>query len=41
MGVDYNGTPAAIRVPVTIVVSTGSNVVTLSGAAAPRRASKY
>jgi prepilin-type N-terminal cleavage/methylation domain-containing protein len=41
MGTDYDGSTVAVRVPISIVVSTGKGTVALSGAAAPRRASKY
>ncbi len=41
IGTDYDGTTVASRVPVSIVISSGNGVVALSGAAAPRRASKY
>ena len=40
MGTDYDGTTVAVRVPISIVISTGKGTVALSGAAAPRRASK-
>ncbi|MDB5303073.1 MAG: hypothetical protein JWM97_622 [Phycisphaerales bacterium] len=41
MGTDYNLTLVAVRIPVTLTCSAGGNVVTLSGAAAPRRAQQF
>ncbi|MDB5171959.1 MAG: hypothetical protein JWN51_732 [Phycisphaerales bacterium] len=41
MGTDYNLTLVAVRIPVTLTCSAGGNVVTLCGAAAPRRAQQF
>jgi prepilin-type N-terminal cleavage/methylation domain-containing protein len=44
MGPDYSGSTygnVAVRIPVTLVITAGKNFVVLSGAAAPRRASRY
>jgi hypothetical protein len=41
MGTDYNLTLVAVRIPVTLTCSAGGNVVTLSGAASPRRAQQF
>ncbi|HWE92869.1 MAG TPA: hypothetical protein VG269_02740 [Tepidisphaeraceae bacterium] len=41
MGTDYNLTLVAVRIPVTLTCTSGSNVVTLSGAASPRRAQQF
>jgi hypothetical protein len=41
MGTDYNNALVAVRIPVSLTCSAGSNVVTLSGAASPRRAQQF
>lgn len=41
MGLDYNNATIPVRVPLTITVSIGGNMIVLNGAASPRRAMKY
>jgi hypothetical protein len=41
MGVDANNATVVQRLPVTVNIKVGSNVVTLNGAAGPRRSLKF
>lgn len=40
-GTDYNNTQVAVRVPITLTCAYDGNAITLSGAAAPRRAQQF